>query len=125
MAREGQGYPCYQRDMMMMIYILKERKNAKKFVRHKVRYVLIIYMYVCVCVYLGSLFFVNAYFIKQYRHVLSTFLYMSFPVAELILRCPAEIGCSRLTISFGSFINPFPPDTVKSIQQMKKTYTKI
>ena len=22
MAREGQGYPCYQHDMMMMIYIL-------------------------------------------------------------------------------------------------------
>ena len=22
MAREGQGYPCYQRDMMMMTYIV-------------------------------------------------------------------------------------------------------
>ena len=21
--REGQGYPCYQRDMMMMIYMIK------------------------------------------------------------------------------------------------------
>ena len=38
MAREGQGYPCYQRDMMMMIYIYiyiyrereREREIAEK-----------------------------------------------------------------------------------------------
>ena len=39
---------------------------------------------VCVCVF-GQHFFINAYFIEQYRHVWSTFFCMLFPVAELIL----------------------------------------
>ena len=42
-------------------------------------------MWVCVCVYLGGRFFTNAYFIKQYGHLLSTHMYMSFQGAALIL----------------------------------------
>ena len=32
---------------------------------------------------------------------------------------------TRVTISYGSFINQFTPDTIKSIWQLEKTYTKI
>ena len=32
---------------------------------------------------------------------------------------------TRLTISYESFINQFPPDTIKSILQLERTYTKI
>ena len=38
MAREGQGYPCYQHDMMMMMMIYKEDKalkNTKDLICHK------------------------------------------------------------------------------------------
>ena len=31
----------------------------------------------------------------------------------------------RVTISYGSFINQFPTDTIKSIRQLERTYTKI
>ena len=32
---------------------------------------------------------------------------------------------TKVTISYGSFINQFPPDTIKSIWQLEKAYTKI
>ena len=30
MAREGQGYPCYQRDMMMMMMMIIYEHNSAK-----------------------------------------------------------------------------------------------
>ena len=30
-----------------------------------------------------------------------------------------------ITISYGSFTNQFPPDTIKSARQLERTYTKI
>ena len=32
---------------------------------------------------------------------------------------------TRVTISYGSFIDQFPPDTIKSIRQLERTCTKI
>ena len=32
---------------------------------------------------------------------------------------------TSVTISYVSFINKFPPDTVKSIRQLQRSYTKI
>ena len=32
---------------------------------------------------------------------------------------------TRVTISYGSFINQFLPDTIKSMWQLERTYTKI
>ena len=52
---------------------------------------------VCVCVRIyvfGYHFFINTYFIGQYRHILPPhFLYRSFPVAVLILWYQVGIGC--------------------------------
>ena len=31
----------------------------------------------------------------------------------------------RVTTSYGSFINQLPPDTIKSIRQLERIYTKI
>ena len=35
------------------------------------------------------------------------------------------VESTRVTISYGSFINQFLLDTMKSIQQLERTYTKI
>ena len=35
------------------------------------------------------------------------------------------IESTWVTISYGNFINQFPPGTVKSIRPLEKTYTKI
>ena len=32
---------------------------------------------------------------------------------------------TRLPISYGSFINQFLPDTIKSMRQLERTYTKM
>ena len=36
-----------------------------------------------------------------------------------------RVESTRLTISYGSFINQFPLDTIKSIRQLERTFTKI
>ena len=36
-----------------------------------------------------------------------------------------QADSTRVTISYGSFINQFLSDTVKSIWQLERTYTKI
>ena len=35
-----------------------------------------------------------------------------------------RVESTRVTIGYGIFINQFLPDTVKSIRQLKRTYTK-
>ena len=54
MAREGQGYPCYQRDMMMMmiyiyIYIIKKNSSYTFFMRKNIVELMIIYLALFFC----------------------------------------------------------------------------
>ena len=150
-----------------------------------------IYIYICVCVCVcvcvfWQHFFINVYFIDQYRYVLSTNFcicpfqlpnwfysiqqelvdetsitncYLStfclilghhqecvyyksnvtFACTFLLSKCLLFIlmccwslmivqDCAKnikVTISYGSFINQFPLDTIKWIQQLERTYTKI
>ena len=67
-----------------------------------------LYIYMCVCVCLGSIFSL-----------------MHISLNNIDIFCLHTFVSTRVPSNYGSFINWFPPDTIKSMRQLERTYTEM
>ena len=78
-------------------------------------------MCVCVCVFMCV--------IKQYRHILSTQFCIYPSLLQFNIHTPDDgprsAESSRVLNNYESFINQSSPETIKSMQQLDRTYTKL
>ena len=106
--------------------------------RNKFFIYIYIYIYMCVCVCVCVFwqhFFINTYFIKYNRHFLSTYFcvnpfvlpYWSNDIRRELVNVSSIISWAKSTwkiTNYGRFINQFPPNIIRSMQQFERINKK-
>ena len=86
-----------------------------------------IYIYIFIHIYTYEYAYIYIYIYISLNNIEMFCLHShtTFAIYTPLMMAQDQVKSTRLIISYGNFINQFPLDTIKSIWQLEKTYTKI